>query len=430
MIAKIGRSHNLYGALAYNHLKVEKEKGQILMINKMIETPNEQYSVNQFALSFAPYLIANRNTEKHTLHISLNPNPKNELNDEQFQDIAVYYMQEMGYGNQPYVVFKHTDTGRSHIHIVSVCVDENGKKISDKFEKRRSMNVCRELEQKFGLIPAISTQNKQNHSIFQPVNYQNGEIKSQIASIVRHLPNHYCFQSFAEYNALLSLFNITAEKVEGEINGKILKGLIYFVLNNKREKLRLRFKSSLFGKNTGLSALEKHFEKNKHQLKNHPSRVFLKYVITNALQTSINELTFKNLLAKQNINVIIRKNPENRIYGMTFIDHHSKTVWNGSRLGKEFSANSFHESWKNDSIKNNNSTTENNSSIKLNKKLTLPIEKEQHHLFNFLDEHKERGNLLEIFGSLIPHAQHEEFDNFELNNDLMKKRKRKRKRNQ
>lgn len=123
MIAKIGRSHNLYGALAYNHLKVEKEKGQILMTNKMIETQNGQYSVNQLAQSFAAYLIANRNTEKHTLHISLNPNPKNELNDEQFQKIAEYYMQEMGYGNQPYVVFKHTDTGRTHFHIVSVFID-------------------------------------------------------------------------------------------------------------------------------------------------------------------------------------------------------------------------------------------------------------------------------------------------------------------
>lgn len=427
MIAKIGRSLSLYGVLAYNHLKVEKEKGQILMINKMIETPNGQYSVNQLAQSFTPYLIANRNTEKHTLHISLNPNPKNELNDEHFQDIAVHYMQEMGYGNQPFVVFKHTDTGRSHIHIVSVCVDENGKKISDKFEKRRSMNVCRELEQKFGLVPAISSENKQNHLVFQPVNHQNGDIKSQIASIVRHLPNHYRFQTFGEYNALLCLFNITAEKLEGERNGKLLKGLIYFALHEKREKVSLPFKSSLFGKNTGLSALEKYFEKNKEQLKNHPSKVSLKSAISKALQTSPNEQTFKNRLAEQNINVVILKNSEDRIYGVTFIDHHSKTVWNGSRLGKEFSANAFHESWKNDSIKNNNSTTENKSSIKLNENLNFPIEKEQHHLFDFLNEHKEQGNLLEIFGCLIPHAQHEEFDNFELNNDLMKKRKRKRK---
>jgi hypothetical protein len=426
MIAKIGRSHNLYGALAYNHLKVEKEKGQILMTNKMIETTNGQYSINQLAQSFTPYLIANRNTEKHTLHISLNPNHKNDLSDEQFQEVAEHYMREMGYGNQPYVVFKHTDTGRTHVHIVSVCVDENGKKISDKFEKRRSMDVCRELEQKFGLIPAISSENKQNHLVFQPVNYQNGDIKSQITSIVRHLPNHYRFQSFGEYNTLLSLFNLTAEKVDSERNGKMLKGLIYFILNDKGEKLGLPFKSSLFGKNTGLLALEKHFEKNKEQLKKHPAKVSLKSAISNALKTSTNEQAFKNRLAKQNINVIIRKNSENRIYGITFIDHHSKTVWNGSHLGKEFSANTFHELWKNDNKLKNVSTTENNSSIIINENQNPPIEKEQHHLFDFLDEHKGQKNLLEIFGSLIPNVQHEEFDNFELNNDLRKKRKRKR----
>src|SRR3546814_16376015 len=73
MIAKIGRSGNLYGALAYNQLKVENENGQILFANRMIETTSGHYSVAQLAQSFAPYLIANRNTEKHTLHISLNP---------------------------------------------------------------------------------------------------------------------------------------------------------------------------------------------------------------------------------------------------------------------------------------------------------------------------------------------------------------------
>src|SRR5690606_24446501 len=129
MIAKIGRSGNLYGALAYNQLKVEKENGKILLTNKIIETASGHYSVAQLAQSFTPYLIANRNTEKHTLHISLNPDPNDKISDDKFREMAEEYMREMGYGEQPFVVFKHTDIGRSHIHIVSVCVDEQGKKI-------------------------------------------------------------------------------------------------------------------------------------------------------------------------------------------------------------------------------------------------------------------------------------------------------------
>src|SRR5699024_4795109 len=148
------------------------------------------------------------------------------------------------------------------IHIVSVCVDENGKKISDKFEKVRSMKVCRTLEQKHGLIPATEKDRQKNNKIFYPVDYIKGDIKSQMASIIRHLPNYYQFQTLGEYNALLSLFNITTEKVESVLHGEKRRGLLYFPLNENVEKTRFRLKYSLFGKKTGLAALEVHLEKN------------------------------------------------------------------------------------------------------------------------------------------------------------------------
>ena len=116
----------------------------------------------------------------------------------------------MGYAEQPFVVFKHTDIDRTHIHIVSVCVDEEGRKISDKFEKRRSMDVCRELEKEFCLISAMEKKQNPQNQIFKPVDYRTGDIKSQMASVIRHLPKYYKFEGFGAYNALLSLFNITA----------------------------------------------------------------------------------------------------------------------------------------------------------------------------------------------------------------------------
>ncbi len=127
---------------------MEQENGKVLLAHKMVESLNGGYTTAQLAQSFAPYLIANRNTQYHTLHISLNPDPKDKVSDDKFREMAEEYMREMGYEQQPFVVFKHTDIDRTHIHIVSVCVDETGKKISDKFEKMRSMNICRELEKK------------------------------------------------------------------------------------------------------------------------------------------------------------------------------------------------------------------------------------------------------------------------------------------
>ena len=426
MIAKIGRGSNLYGALAYNQLKVEKENGQILFTNRMIETSNGLYSVTQLARSFEPYLIANRNTEKSTLHISLNPDPKDNVSDEKFKLMAQKYMQEMGYGEQPFVVFKHTDIDRTHIHIVSVCVNEEGKKISDKFEKRRSMNVCRELENKYGLISATEKGHRQNDKIFHPENYQTGDVKSQIASVVRYLPKYYKFQTLGEYNALLSLFNITTEKVEGELQGKIRQGLLYIPLNKKGERAGHPFKASIFGKNAGLPALEGHFEESKEALKNHTAKLTIKASIEIAFQSTNDEKNFKKQLAEQGINVMVRRNDTGRIYGITFIDHNSKTVWNGSRLGKEFSANTFNDYWNHNIKPDIKKPVELQSKISKPNDTDLPAE-QPHHLFDFLNtSEKHEDGLIETLSGLLPETQGEDYEEQDFANKIKKKRKRKR----
>ena len=94
-----------------------------------------------------PYLEANRRTTNTVFHASLNPSPEDRLTDEQLRKIACEYMERMGYGEQPYIVFKHKDISREHLHIVSLRVDENGHKLPHDFEARRSMEILRDLEQ-------------------------------------------------------------------------------------------------------------------------------------------------------------------------------------------------------------------------------------------------------------------------------------------
>ena len=153
MVAKISHGASLYGALHYNHEKIEKGTAKILSGNRMIsDRPGRPGEDMRLALlSFENYLLANRNTEKPVLHIALSPAPEDKLDDGQLAELAQMYMQKMGYGNQPYITYKHGDTYNTHIHIVSVCVDEEGRKINDSFEHRRSMTACRELETDFGL---------------------------------------------------------------------------------------------------------------------------------------------------------------------------------------------------------------------------------------------------------------------------------------
>ncbi|MFC4688361.1 conjugal transfer protein MobB [Epilithonimonas pallida] len=425
MIAKIGRSSNLFGTLSYNNSKMEKDKGEILLTNKMIETADGKYSVAQLSRSFEPYLLANRNTEKHTLHISLNPDPKDNVSNEKYRLMALQYMQDMGYGEQPFVVFKHTDIDRSHIHIVSVCVDEDGKKISDKFEKVRSMKVSRKLEEQFGLISAIEKENKLKSEIFKAVDYKRGDVKSQIASVVRNITSQYQFQSLSEYNALLSLYNIAAEKVEGEMNGYLQRGLMYFPTDRNGKKTGNPFKASLFGKKAGLDSLEKHFESFKAKMKSLSERDKLKEKILLALQSSNDEKSFTKKLQKEGIDIMIRKNDVGRIYGITFIDHRSKTVWNGSRLGKECSANAFNELWNNNLKPDEKGTEQTNKKSCSSNDTNFP-EPILDRFFDMMDTESAK-DLLEAVGGLLPSAQEEDYEEIDFEKRMRRKKKRLRK---
>jgi len=214
--------------------------------------------------------------------------------------------------------------------------------------------------------------------------------------------------------------------VQGELKGKMQQGLLYIPLNEKGERAGHPFKASLFGKNAGLPALELHYAKCKETLKDHPAKPTIKAAVTIALQLTINEESFKKQLGEQGINVVARRNDTGRIYGITFIDHNSKTVWNGSILGKELSANTFNEYW------NNNILPEIKGPVKLQSKIStannadLPPD-QPHHLFDFLDTaEKHQDCLIEAFGGLLPQVQGEDYQEQDFAMKMKRKRNRKR----
>ena len=146
----------MFGALAYNQNKVDEEQGKVLFAHRMLQSENGNFSIGECMRSFEMQMPSHIHTAKPILHISLNPHPDDRLTDEQLATIAQEYMEKLGYGNQPYIAYKHEDIDRHHIHIVGLRVDENGKPLSDKFEHRRSKQITRELEQKYGLRGAAA----------------------------------------------------------------------------------------------------------------------------------------------------------------------------------------------------------------------------------------------------------------------------------
>ena len=345
MVAKISHGANLYGALAYNHEKVTKGTAEILSGNRMITDRLGQPSrdMRLTLLSFENYLLANRNTEKPVLHIALSPAPEDHLTDTQLEELAASYMEKMGYGDQPYIVYKHGDTHNTHIHIVSVCVDSNGRKISDTYEHRRSMTACRELEADFGLRNGADMEERNLKAELKKVDVTEGDVRHQVGNTLKAVLESYRFQTFGEYSALLSTLNIEAKQVKGEYKGEPYTGIIYSATDDKGKVVSPPFKSSRFGKRFGREWLEKRMLSHVKDFKEGKWAPTIQSQVADAMHRARSRDELVRMLEKERIGVVFRENEAGRIYGVTFIDHDRREVFNGSRMGKEFSANVFNE---------------------------------------------------------------------------------------
>ena len=345
MVANIRSGSSPGGALYYNKEKVDKDEAEVLFWQKMLEPFDKhgRLDIDACMESFMPYLEANRKTTNTVFHASLNPSPEDRLTDEQFRDIAREYMERMGYGEQPYIGFKHKDISREHLHIVSLRVDEQGRKISDSHEYDRSMSVFRELERKYDLHLSIKGEELADKVGLHRVNYREGNVKQQISSVVRSCLRNYKCSSYGEFRTLLERFNVSVEERTGIVDGRNYAGMIYGALTDDGYGTGTPFTSSKIGKDVGYDALQKYYGKSKAALEEEGALDRLRQTIRDAMSPRNTRDEFRQLLKADGIDTIFRINPVGRIYGVTFIDHEAGIVANGSVLGKEFSANAFNE---------------------------------------------------------------------------------------
>ena len=339
MIAKISATENLGGALGYNFKKVEKGEASILLTAELYQSKEGRYTMEEVFADMESLIPKKCRTKKTVFHCSLNPHPDEKLSDETLTQIAKEYMEALGYGNQPYIVFKHNDISREHIHIVSLRVDSKGRKINDRFEKRRSKQITDTLERKFGLIPSSKVTDREIEEVSK-IDTTKGNIKEQVSETLRSVLKHYKFCSFGELNAILTVYNLTVEEIKTEFRGKKYDGLVYVPTNDKGGKISTPIHASDIGRGVGYTAIQNRMQKSKQAIK--PLISIIRYRVLQTMRTSPQtEEELRQRLEKQGLRVVIRKNDNGRIYGITFIDDEQGVAFNGSRLGKGYAANVF-----------------------------------------------------------------------------------------
>jgi len=341
MVARINISKSISKALNYNEQKVANGKAECIHASGFIKDNNELNFYDKLH-HFERLISLNDRTSSNAIHVSLNFDSSEKISTEKLQAIANKYMERLGFGKQPYLVYKHNDAGHPHLHIVSTNIQKDGSTISlHNIGKNQSEKARKEIEIEYGLVKAESS--KQTNSLnIVPVNakriiYGKSETKRAIANVLMRVVSEYKFTSLPALNAVLKLYNVIADRGEKESRLYRNKGLIYRILDEQGNKVGVPIKASSIYLKPTLAFLERKFIENGNFRTPYKKRIQTNIDwALNKKPISINEL--KNQLEKENISMVIWKNKEYIIYGLTFIDHKTKCVFNGSDLGKQYTA--------------------------------------------------------------------------------------------
>jgi hypothetical protein len=424
MISQINNSESIVKALTYNQNKVDNQSACILGVNKialpLYETDNTS---NYFYKYFEPYLINNLKTVAPARHISLNPNPVDKINDITLLNIAKAYMEKMGYQNQPYIVYKHFDLQRVHLHIVSVAVDLQGFKIEKEFDFALAKKVCLELTKQYNLTGYEKRHNNNNDLNLVVVDYRKPNVIKQIDNVVSSLPKYYSFDDFDSYNAILNLFKVKARL------GKNTKfnSIMYFALDNQNKEISNIVSSSKLSLKVDIGFLNKHF---KESYNNRDP------LIANEVKTHVNSYLvqskdykhFKKLLKNQGINLVRHNGGENKFY---FVSHKHRRVFCFSDIDIQLSVKLENDPFFNTLLENTKKEKDPLQELvqhrydELNKEFdSLRV----HPSFDFVDNYYNNYNKSEfvcffnfLFNTPAEDLNHQQFES------LKKKKKRKKK---
>lgn len=346
MVAKITIKNSLQRNFYYNENKVEQNVATCIAAENYPRDLDRLTQASRLKM-LQKTASMNEAIKVNTLHVSLNFHPSEKLEDGQLTEIAKSYMERIGFGEQPYLVYRHFDAGHPHIHILSVKVRMDGTGINTHYIGiKKSEPARKELEQEFKLVRAEDMKKQPYYlkpACPQKVQYGRSESRRAISNVLEGVLMHYKYTSLAELNAVLKQYNVMANRCSETSKVYLNKGLLYHILNEQGKPVGVPIKASSFYNNPGLKFLEERFKVNElswQPLKRHVKNAIDLYMVKQQ-KPSLNGLI--KALEREGIHTVLRQNEAGIVYDITYVDHRHKTVFNGSQLGKQYSAKSIPE---------------------------------------------------------------------------------------
>ena len=341
MVARINTSKCVSKALNYNEQKLQQGNAEILdAVNFLKDAPHLNFQDK--LRHFERHTSLNERTTTNTLHVSLSFDMSEQISNEQMKDIAKDYMGSIGFGAQPFLVYRHHDAAHPHLHIVSININTNGDRISmHNIGRNQSERARKAIEIEYTLVKASDKKLSEAQQLApvnaQKIQYGKSETKRAISNVLLVVMSQYKFKSLPELNAVLGLYNVTADRGSKASRTFANNGLVYRVLDEQGKKVSCPIKASSFYMKPTLANLEKKFTEN--EMAAEPFKKKLQTSIGWILQQQPSSFNaFKRELEKENISLVLRTGKDNILYGLTYVDHKNKVVFNGSDLGKAYSA--------------------------------------------------------------------------------------------
>lgn len=347
MVAVIKPGYSMHRIFNYNENKVKEG------VAKCIGAENFPLNADEMSLKIKLGYLLKRielreNIKRNSVHISLNFDPsETHLSKEKLMKIANVYMQKLGFGEQPYLVYQHHDAGHPHLHIVTTNIEANGGRIDlHHLAIRKSEPARKEIEKMFGLVVADAHARREAFRLkpldVKKVQYGRTETKRAITNVLDAVLYKYHYTSLPELNAVLKQYNVMADR--GSEHSRIFQGggLVYRILDEDGKPVGVPIKASDFYNKPTLKKLEEKYAPNDAKRKPHKARIKNEIDKLFIGKTPSLEALVKQLEGK-GIHVALRRNDAGLIYGITYVDHQTKAVFNGSALGKQYSAKAIQE---------------------------------------------------------------------------------------
>jgi hypothetical protein len=344
MHATIKTNKSITRVLQYHELKVRKGIGECIYAENFAKD-KEDLNLKDKLYHFHRLTTLNEQSKKNILHIFLNFGFGERMSNEKLATVSKEYMEGLGLGQQPYLVYRHNDTRHLHVHIVSTLICKNGERkgLSPK-DYHRSKEITRQLEKQhsLSLSDPVTRKEKLLQMPLQKIKYGESPLLIAMTKVLEAVLPVYKFTSLAELNAVLHQYNMEATR--GKEDSLIWKnrGLIFRPLIEKGKDESLYIKASVFPSRPTLANLEKQFVVNRSQRQAHQSR--LTTAIDWALfKKSIDITALRAALQKDKITTLLQKDGSGRLKNIWYIDQQTHSVFDGAALGDRYNAAALRE---------------------------------------------------------------------------------------